>query len=53
VNSRVPNITHKAYFPIALTSNPTNLVCLMVYLGNVNLQCNNDIQVTSWVCLER
>jgi hypothetical protein len=35
--SGVPARTHKAYFPTAQTSNPTNLVLLMLYLGNVSL----------------
>jgi hypothetical protein len=33
----IPGRTHKAYFPIAETSSPTNIVLLMLYLGNLSL----------------
>jgi hypothetical protein len=32
---------HKANFPIQPTSIPTNLLLLMLYLGNINFQLNN------------
>jgi hypothetical protein len=37
INKVVLVTTHKASFPIACTSNPTNFVLLMQYLGNVSL----------------
>jgi hypothetical protein len=40
----VPGKIHKVYFPILQTSSPTNLVFLMLYLGNVNSQPNVNTQ---------
>jgi hypothetical protein len=40
---RVLGKVHKAYFPVAQISNPTNLMLLMLYLDNVSLYPSHKI----------